>query len=172
MGGQATPSRREAAGLRAVLALGGPSSPGDAPSRARPVLGAWGSSAHTRGSDRLPQAGGQGILGSGSEGPGGQALKHPSPPWGPPLPEPRCPRLASHSFRGHPPLPVLRPPGAASMPPAGPLLGLGWEPPPLVPPVPHLTAPVARVLCQLQAPAVHPDGAGPGPPAPAHTETT
>lgn len=55
MGGQATPSRREAAGLRAVLALGGPSSPGDAPSRARPVLGAWGSSAHTRGSDRLPR---------------------------------------------------------------------------------------------------------------------
>lgn len=73
---------------------------------------------------------------------------------------------------GATPRPVLRPPGAASTPPAGPLLGLGWEPPPLVPPVPHLTAPVARGLCQLQAPAVHPDGAGPGPPAPAHTETT
>ena len=47
-------NRREAAGLRAVLALGGPS-PGDAPSRARPVLGAWGSSTHTRGSERLPR---------------------------------------------------------------------------------------------------------------------
>lgn len=49
------PNRGEAAGLRAVLALGGPSSPGDAPSRARPVLEAWGSSTHTRDSDGLPR---------------------------------------------------------------------------------------------------------------------
>lgn len=31
-------------------------------------------------------------------------LKHRSPPWGSPLPEPRCPRLASHSFRAPPAL--------------------------------------------------------------------
>lgn len=146
-----------------------------APSKAGSILGALRPSVHFQHSGKVPKAEGRGFwaraeglamtwasgagLGSGAE----VLVSMEAPLPGLLFRSLSAPSSAGHGFRGHLPPRVLRPPGAAGTSPAGSLLSLGWEPPPPVPSTPRLPVPCGWGLFQLQAPAVHPDGARPGP---------
>lgn len=180
--GQTCPWTAGSPGPRAVLTLGGPLPTWDwgAPSKAGSVWEAFGSSVNSQCGDKLPKAGGQGILGSGGR-PGsdmvlwgrarGQELSCWSPPRRPSLPGPLCPELCRPRLSGPPP-PILRPPGGSQCTscraPAQP--GVRAAPSGPVHSLPG--GPLWLGACSNSRPQPSTQ-MEPGPaPAPAHTETT